>query len=79
MKAKVKQMFKDLGLIQTFARPRTPNDNPYVEALFSTVKTTSLYPGLTGFPVKMQQWSQTILTDTSLGIITNTIIHGSDT
>jgi transposase InsO family protein len=46
MKAKeVEQMFRDLGLIQTYARPRTPNDNPYVEALFSTVKTTPLYPG----------------------------------
>jgi len=31
MKAKdVKQMFTDLGLTQTFSRPRTPNDNPFV-------------------------------------------------
>ena len=38
MKAKeVKQMFTDLGLTQLFARPRTPNDNPFVEALFGTV------------------------------------------
>lgn len=46
MKAKpVKQMFHDLGLTQTFARPRTPNDNPFIESLFSTVKTTPNYPG----------------------------------
>ena len=46
MKAKeVKQMFSDLGLTQTFARPGVPNDNPYVEALFSTVKTSPVYPG----------------------------------
>jgi len=46
MKAKeVKQMFKDLGLTQIFTRPRTPNDNPYAEALFSTVKTSPVYPG----------------------------------
>jgi putative transposase len=46
MKAKeVKQMFRDLGLIQTFARPRTPDDNPFVEALFGTVKTAPAYPG----------------------------------
>jgi len=45
MKAKpVKQMFLDLGLIQTFARPRTPNDNPFIESLFSTVKSAPTYP-----------------------------------
>jgi transposase InsO family protein len=46
MKAKeVKQMFTDMGLTQTFSRPRTPNDNPYVESLFGTVKTAPVYPG----------------------------------
>ena len=46
MKAKeVKQMFKDLGLTQLFTRPRTPDDNPFVEALFGTVKTAPTYPG----------------------------------
>ncbi len=45
MKAKpVKQMMMDLGLTQTFARPRTPNDNPFIESLFSTVKSAPLYP-----------------------------------
>ncbi len=46
MKAKeVKQMFTDMGLTQTFSRPRTPNDNPYIESFFSSVKRTQLYPG----------------------------------
>jgi transposase InsO family protein len=46
MKAKpVRQMFTDLGLSQEFARPRTPNDNPYIESLFGTVKTAPEYPG----------------------------------
>ncbi len=46
MKAKpVKQMMRDLGLAQTFSRPRTPNDNPFIESLFSTVKTAPNYPG----------------------------------
>ena len=46
MKAKpVKQMFIDLGLAQEFARPRTPNDNPFIESLFGTVKTAPEYPG----------------------------------
>ena len=45
MKAKeVKQMFTDLGLTQLFTRPRTPDDNPFVEALFGTVKTAPTYP-----------------------------------
>jgi hypothetical protein len=46
MKAKpVKQMFVDLGIEQTFARPRTPDDNPFVESLFSGIKTSPAYPG----------------------------------
>jgi transposase InsO family protein len=46
MKAKeVKQMFADLGLTQLFTRPRTPDDNPFAEALLSTVKTSPTYPG----------------------------------
>jgi transposase len=28
-----------------FARPRTPNDNPYIESAFSTVKRAPEYPG----------------------------------
>jgi transposase InsO family protein len=46
MKAKeVKQMFRDMGLTQTFSRPRTPNDNPFIESLFGTAKTAPAYPG----------------------------------
>ena len=45
MKAKtVKQMMLDLGLIQTFANPRTRNENPYPGSSFSTVKSALLYP-----------------------------------
>ena len=38
------QFFKKLGIDQLLARPRTPNDNPQVESLFSTVKTAPRYP-----------------------------------
>ncbi len=45
MKAKpVKLMFQDLGIDQRFSRPRTPNDNPYVESFFRTVKYHPDYP-----------------------------------
>jgi len=45
MKAKpVKQMVLDMGLSQTFSSPHTPNDNPFIESLFPTVKTALAYP-----------------------------------
>lgn len=46
MKAKpFKKFLEDLGISQKFARPRTPNDNPFVESLFSTTKGAPTYPG----------------------------------
>jgi putative transposase len=46
MKAKsIRQMFEDHHMPQLFARPRTPNDNPFVESLFGTVKSAPEYPG----------------------------------
>ena len=46
MKAKAfMKMCKDLGISQKFARPRTPNDNPFIESLFSIVKGYPRYPG----------------------------------
>ena len=46
MKAKkIKKMFNDLNMPQLFARPRTPNDNPFIESLFSSVKSAPQYPG----------------------------------
>ena len=46
MKAKsITRMFEDHAMPQLFARPRTPDDNPFVESLFGTVKTAPQYPG----------------------------------
>ena len=46
MKAKtVKTMFEHHNMPQIFSRPRTPNDNPFVESMFSTVKGVPQYPG----------------------------------
>jgi len=46
MKAKtIKNMFEDHHMPQLFARPRTPDDNPFVESLFSAVKRAPEYPG----------------------------------
>ncbi|MFO8164795.1 MAG: integrase core domain-containing protein [Desulfatiglandales bacterium] len=46
MKAKpIKIMFEDLHMPQLFARPRTPNDNPFVESMFGSIKRAPQYPG----------------------------------
>jgi transposase InsO family protein len=39
-----KTFFATLGVQQLFSRPHTPNDNPQIEALFSTVKNSPKYP-----------------------------------
>lgn len=45
MKAKAfMKMCESLGIKQIFARPRTPNDNPFIESLFSIVKGYPKYP-----------------------------------
>jgi putative transposase len=46
MKARsIKTVFELHGMPQAFARPRTPNDNPFVESAFGTAKTAPGYPG----------------------------------
>lgn len=46
MKAKpIQRLCEDNHLPQLFARPRTPNDNPFIESAFSTVKRAPAYPG----------------------------------
>ena len=46
MKAKpIQRLCADHGMPQLFARPRTPNDNPFIESAFSTVKRAPAYPG----------------------------------
>lgn len=46
MKAKpFMAMCTSLGINQLFSRPKTPNDNPFIESFFSLVKNDSKYPG----------------------------------
>ena len=40
-----RRYFKLWDIDQLFGRPRTPNDNPEIEALFATLKTRPFYPG----------------------------------
>lgn len=46
MKAKtVSQLLTDLGVTQSHSRPHVPNDNPYSEAQFKTLKYQPDFPG----------------------------------
>jgi putative transposase len=46
MKAKpIQRLCEEHGMPQLFTRPRTPNDNPFIESAFSTVKRAPAYPG----------------------------------
>jgi len=46
MKARpIKIMFEENHMPQLFARPRTPNDNPFVESMFGSIKRAPQYPG----------------------------------
>ena len=36
--------FKKLSIEQLFSRPRTPDDNPYIESHFATIKTQPVFP-----------------------------------
>ncbi len=46
MKARpIKTMFEENNMPQLFARPRTPNDNPFIESMFGSVKRAPQYPG----------------------------------
>lgn len=40
-----KTYFKRLGIGQLLSRPRTPNDNPFIESHFATIKTQPAFPG----------------------------------
>jgi len=46
MKAKpIQRLCQDHGMPQLFARPRTPNDNSFIESALSTFKRAPDYPG----------------------------------
>ena len=40
----VKTMLADLHMPQIFARPHTPDDNPFIESLFGTIKSAPSWP-----------------------------------
>ena len=74
--------FEKLGIGQLFSRPRTPNDNPRIEAHFGTIKSQPVYPGyfadvpaavtyFTGF----YAWYNDLHPLTTLGMLTPNQVH----
>lgn len=77
-----RRYFKKLGIGQLFSRPRTPNDNPRIEAHFGTIKSQPVYPGyfadvpsavtyFTGF----YAWYNDLHPLTTLGMLTPNQVH----
>jgi putative transposase len=83
MRAKtVAQLLADLGVTKTHARPYTPNDNPYSEAQFKTMKYRPDYPDRFDSLDHARNWARAFFTwynhehhHTSLGLMTPTVVH----
>ena len=75
-------LFADLGLTQSLARPHTPNDNPYSEAQFKTVKYHPTFPERFGSVLDARAWGQKFFPwynyqhhHTGLGLMTPAAVH----
>ena len=77
-----RQFFRTLGIDQHFSRPRTPNDNPQIEAFFSTVKNCPDYPErfetleeAVAYFLEFMNWYNYHHYHTALGMITPADYH----
>jgi putative transposase len=75
-------LFADLGVTQSLARPSTPDDNAYSEALFKMLKYCPAFPGRFGGVLGARGWAQTFSPwynferhHTSLGLMTPTAMY----
>jgi len=74
--------FKKLGIEQLFSRPRTPNDNPDIEAHFATIKTQPVFPGVfadssvaEGYFSQFYPWYNDMHPHTRLNMLTPSQVH----
>jgi putative transposase len=74
--------FRKLGIEQLFSRPRTPNDNPYIESHFATIKTQPVFPGFFADPPEAETyfdqfypWYNDVHPHTRLNMLTPTQVH----
>ena len=75
-------LFADLGIAQSLARPRTPDDSPYSEAQFKTVKYHPTFPERFGSLLDARRWGQCLFAwynyehhHTALGLMTPAAVH----
>jgi len=75
-------LFADLGITQSLARPHTPDDNPYSEAQFKTVKYHPTFPEHFGSLSDARAWGQQLFRwynfehhHTGLGLMTPAAVH----
>jgi hypothetical protein len=83
MRAKtVAQLLADLGVTKTHARPYTPDDNPYSEAQFKTMKYRPDYPDRFDSLDHARSWARAFFAwynrehhHTGLGLMTPAVVH----
>lgn len=75
-------LLADLGVTKSHARPYTPNDNPYSEAQFKTLKYRPDFPDQFGALVDARAWARTFFQwynhdhrHSALGLMTPATVH----
>lgn len=58
----VHDLFTTLGITASHSRPRTSNDNPFIESLFKTVKYDHLYPDQFNTIEQARDWADDFFT-----------------
>ena len=72
----------DLGVTRSFSRPYTPNDNPFSEAQFKTMKYRPDFPGRFGDLIEARAWARAFFDwyntahhHTGIGLLTPAQVH----
>jgi len=78
----VAQLLADLGVTKSHSRPYTPNDNPYSEAQFKTMKYRPGFPDRFGSLADVRAWARPFFHwynhehhHTGLGLMTPSTVH----
>jgi putative transposase len=87
MKAKtVSQLLTDLDIIKSHSRPHVPDDNPYSEAQFKTLKYHPTFPDQFASPDAARTWARAFFTwynndfyHSSLALLTPASVHYGQT
>ena len=76
------QLFSDLGITPSHSRPHVPDDNPYSEAQFKTMKYRPDYPARFGSAPEARRWAHTFFNwydnehhHSALGLLTPAVVH----